>query len=73
MASCTTPGPFRGITPQLYTPGVFVKLMRALIAAAVAVAAAAAFQLAASSAGATGGTTDGTDCIGCWGSQIDQN
>jgi hypothetical protein len=46
-----------------------VKLVRALITAAVAVAAAAAFQLAPSSAGAT----DSPDCIGCWGSQIDQH
>jgi hypothetical protein len=46
-----------------------VKLVRALTAAAVAIVAAAAFQLATSDADAA----DGTDCIGCWGSQINQH
>ena len=44
-----------------------MKLVRALVAAAVAVAAALAFQLVASNASAS----DSTDCITCWGSQID--
>jgi hypothetical protein len=68
VARCTSRD-LRGVTPQLEHPGVFVKLVRVLIAAAVAVVAATAFQLASSSAGAT----DGPDCIGCWGSQINQH